>query len=197
MAKGLQQSFLVVLLMAMVAACGDTGTAAKDDANAVPDELRKSVAVSIQSPELSVPARAMVTWSDRTGGVLGEVGKNPEIEGLLRESIVKNMDQQAYHFTEHHEQAFFKISYVLALEKDLNDADLEKYFGLSLGLAGDKGFDKGTLVIDIQNKEGQSVWRGALQANVGKGQQSEELRNARLNGAVQTLLDSFFRHKAG
>ncbi|GAA5218573.1 DUF4136 domain-containing protein [Corallincola platygyrae] len=194
MAKTLLYTLATLLFASFLFACSESETPLQQT-DAVPSELRKSVAVSIQAPDLAVPARAMVTWSDRTGGVLGDVGEKPEVEGLLRKAIVNTMDQQAFHFTEHAEQAFFKVSYVLALEKDLNDEDLEKYFGLSLGLAGDKGFEKGTLVIDIQNQEGQSVWRGALQANVSK-EFSQEMRVQRLNSAVETLLAGFFRHKA-
>jgi hypothetical protein len=184
-----------LLVIVTLIACGDRKPDEITSVEQMPPALRKSVAVSIQSPGLEVPQRAMISWSNRKGGVLGEAANNPALEGLLRAAIVKTMDQQAYQFTDHADQAFFQISYVLALEKDLSDQDLEKYFGLSLGLAGDKGFEQGTLVIDLQDQQGNSMWRGALQANVSSGL-SEELRIARLNGAVETLLTNFFRLKA-
>jgi len=121
--------------------------------------------------------------------------KHVPIEHLIQNSIVKTLNDMGYQQSGQGSQTDFYVGYIAALEESLDDATINKTFGINPGFIvanKDQGnYEKGTLIIDIVNARTKiTVWRGALQAEVHFDRTDEE-RKTRIELAVSRLLEDF------
>jgi hypothetical protein len=125
---------------------------------------------------------------------------NPKLKGapvdrLIQNAITKTLTDMGYQQSGQGSQTDFYVGYIAALEESLDDATINKTFGINPGfiVTGNDtaNYEKGTLIIDIVNaRTNITIWRGALQAEVHFDRSNEE-RKKRIELAVARLLEDF------
>ena len=121
--------------------------------------------------------------------------KDVPFDHLIQNAIIKTLTDMGYQQSGQGSQTDFYVGYIAALEESLDDATINKTFGVNPGFiatGNDKvNYEKGTLIIDIVNaRTNITTWRGALQAEVHFDRATEE-RKKRIELAVTRLLENF------
>lgn len=155
--------------------------------------LNRAVAVYLQAHQFELTPETRIGWNDYAGGALGSLVEEPEkhqlIDQSVRDAVRAQLTNLGYAITDTPPYDY-TLSYALALDKDLDDKALFERYGMSTGLQGAEQYDKGTLILDLQDVSNRkSLWRGAMQGVVApKDTLNLEQRQQRLNGAVSVLL---------
>jgi hypothetical protein len=134
------------------------------------------------------------------GGKLREIRSDPHEDGspdreTLENAIVNAMSKKGYEYKRRARQGDLQIGYVVVLDGAMSDKEINERYGiqpsLDLQAPDDVRYEKGTLVIDITDRDaGRSVWRGALQG-FADARLSKKDRQERLNEMVMFMLARF------
>ena len=121
--------------------------------------------------------------------------KDVPFDHLIQNAISKKLIDSGYQQSGQGSQVDFHVGYIAALEKSLDDATINKIFGINPGFIASSNdtvnYEKGTLIIDIVNaRTNITTWRGAIQAEVHFDRSNEE-RKKRIEHAVSRLLENF------
>jgi hypothetical protein len=152
--------------------------------------------VSTLDPLADVSSAASFGWAPG----MREIRSDPHEDGspdreTLENAIVNAMSKKGYEYKRRARQGDLQIGYVVVLDGAMSDKEINERYGiqpsLDLQAPDDVRYEKGTLVIDITDRDaGRSVWRGALQG-FADARLSKKDRQERLNEMVMFMLARF------
>ena len=110
---------------------------------------------------------------------------------LYASAIVKNLKENGFDNINSPNTDFY-VGFGVALANDLSDKTINEGFGVTPGLPNDKGLEKASFLIYIEDaKTGEKVWRGAVQGFVHEGL-SEQQRQQRAIDIVANVMKKFY-----
>lgn len=163
-------------------------------------QLNRAVAVYLQAEPFELTPQTRIGWNDYAGGPLGRLSEKEELQQLLdksvRQAVQAQFESQGYTLTDTPPYDY-TLSYAIALDKDLDDKALFERYGMSTGMQGTGKYEKGTLILDLQDVDSQqSLWRGAMQSVVApKGTMTLEQRQQRLDTVIGVLLKNMMNSR--
>jgi hypothetical protein len=194
--KEITMTHRFILLLVLVCTGALFGCASED---LVPSQqsvqMRKINVISVHATTATLTENTRFSWQ-RELLVAGDNGHNYEAKiPTLKSQIEAYFNQRGYVFTQTLSDANYSLEAVVLLEghQDVDAAEnSDLLFGLDPGMSPSKEFGMGTLLVGIKDtKTGELVWRGAVQILTG-GSLSDEARMAKIDNAIQLLLEGFF-----
>jgi hypothetical protein len=150
--------------------------------------------VTVHHSVLHIPVRATYQWSTGFSRQVA-AGRLHDVDmwGLLKQGIEAEMQAKGYRKIGAAEQADIHISFVAALASALDDAEIQRKYGLVPGLmvhqVDKRRYEKGTLIFDVVNpKTHKLAWRTAGQALATLDKLPVEDRKVRIAVFVKKLL---------
>lgn len=152
--------------------------------------------IAVASPGLKIPRGASFAWLDKAINLYrDERLDSTTIQHQIERSIKSNLAERGFRFVENESDAQYSIAYTAALESSLDDSTILRRFGLVPGNmrvpVDNPLFEKGTLLIYVfDGKDGNVIWRSAVQAAVDFSIEHEE-RMQRIESVIQDMFSSF------
>ena len=160
-------------------------------------DLSNTTMVSVSYSDKKIPSSATFHWAPG----LTQFNKDPRFGGepveiMFRNAIRDNLIKRGYVFGSFPNKSDFLVGYFIGLNSSFRDSDVEIKYQLDPGLhtrvTDSKKFEKGTVVIDLFDPVTRRFfWRGAMEG-VAKFEMSHNMRQKRINYAVDQLLRSYF-----
>jgi hypothetical protein len=150
--------------------------------------------IAVSTPGVKIPQGATFAWLPAAINLYrDERLDTTTMQYLIEQNIKSNLAEKGYQFVDSEATADYTIAYTAALESSLDDTAILRRFGLVPGnmrvTAGDPMHEKGTLLIyAFDNRNGEVIWRSAVQAAVDFAIENKERRER-----IEPVIRDMFR----
>ncbi len=175
---------LVALACVALLPCACTTTA--DD---LPPEMRAVSVVSSRGPGAPLARSGRFVWGSGSRVIADpETYDAAAIEDIIRTELLCNMEDLGWSMVGS-AAVGVEVRYVVATDRDLDDAALQREFGMSPGLpSAGSAHGKGTLVVELRRPGApQALWRGAAQI-LADPDLPADVRRERIRRGIDSLM---------